>query len=397
MRRIWIFLLIIAALLPCAAVAQTSDLDIDMDAGRISYQSRASATLSSALPLKDGTLLLVLREGDAVPDGPVAPDSDIPFPEVARKVTLLRIADDGSLLWTQTFGEAEGSVGLLPLCEAADGSVLALADHSVEQKLQYRQLRRFSMQDGSLIWSGDKQAAQEDTGERAYPVGDGYLWETIHDRGRSTTPRYYALHAADGTQRWQVDDTRTVPVLHTALTAPQGTLLMGNAWSDVAKDYNFCAALVDATGNVVWRKVYAELGASTFMCGAVSPTGQLAAVALVGSIDGPRQDVLVTLDAATGDLRAGDSWPAKDILPPTMIASGDGWLICAARRDDGKQPGFRFYTADANGKVTKEGDTSFAADYVLGPRLLTWSGALWMDYELRRPDAQICQLQRIQP
>ncbi len=397
MRKHWICLLLAVALLPCASLAQAPE--VDMDAGVIRYESKASVSITSVLPLQDGTLLITVSGGDALPKGPVAPVEDedsAPFPEVARKVALLRIAADGQVLWEQSFGESEGSLGLRLLCEAEDGTVLALAELSIRQRTQYQQLQRFSIQDGTLIGRGEKLTGREDIRENAYPIGGGYLWTTIHNSGTTTVPRYYALSDTDNNYRWTVDQAQTVLVLEQALSLPNGTLLLGKGWPDGLNDYRACAALVDGEGNVVWQKDYVELGPSSFLHCAVSPSGKLAALALVGSVGESRQYVLVVIDADSGVLRTCAAFPAKDVRLSEIASCGDGWLI-AGECNQQRAPTLRFIQADADGTLQKTWDESFDAEAVYSPKLFTWNSALWGEIKMETEDSQVAWLQRILP
>ncbi len=385
MKNRCVCLLICVALLPAVACAQL--MDADMDAGIIRFESQMPTDISSALPLRDGSLLVSVCEGDSWLGGPASP-------ETAQKTTLLRLSAEGGVLWKKTLSAKRGAIVLSWLCEAGDGSVLGLARHSIDQREQYKQLLRFSVQDGSVIWSGDEMEAQEEVSERAYPAGQGYLWETILDSRRSTEPRYYELRAADGTPRWKVDQTQSVSVLAAVVATPEGTLLLGKAWAKDIEDDRACAALVDDAGKVVWKKDYRELGSSFFRCGAVSPRGELAAIALVGKVGETRKYALVTLAADSGELHRS-AFASEGIDQPWIISSGAGWLLSGG---GGKElaPALRFIQTDMEGNELQAWDMLLDADTLYGTRVFAWNGELWADLLIGKGDVRSALLRRVQ-
>lgn len=384
MKNRWTCLIVCVLLLFGGPISRAGDMEIDIDAGIIRFESPGYINISARLPLKDGTLLITVIRGDDTQKNEQA----------SYTTTLFRLSAEGRVLWARTLGEEDGHLRLRLLCETDDGSVLAVAEHSVSQVTQYRQFQGFSIEDGSLLWSGDKEEVQKGVSETILPLNEGYLRETIYNADRHTEPRYYELYTADRTALWKVDEAQTVRTLHEVLTTPKGTLLLGKNLAEDIQGYRACAALVDDAGQVVWKREYGELGNSFFRRGAVSSTGELAAIALVGGMGEERKHLLVSMDADSGELRRLAAFSTEDLYVPILASSGSGWVVGGTSSYGESAPYLRFVEIDAKGNITRLWDTSYEGEQVFSPCFFNWNNALWVNVTIHLSDSQISWLQR---
>jgi len=383
-------LCVLVALIMLFSTSSALGTSVDTESGVIRIESHGFFSVASMLSLKNGNLLLSLCRPSDIQGEPM-------HAEDTYKTWLLCLAPDGSVLWEQIFGEEGGTSWLKLVCEREDGSVLGFFHFSIEQDMQYAELQRYSIKDGSLVWAGEKILVPEDAIESYIPVGDGYLHETVQNRWSSNLTTTYQMHDADSRVRWTVDGDDILGelgVLKDAFETPHGILLWGDTRSAFFDGIQARAALVSHDGQVIWRKKYIELENGLFLNGAVSSSGE---IAMTGFMDKGRWNFFTVLDPENGEMRWHTTYNGEDIRYDQLAPTENGWLI-AGNNLVGADRAVGFIEMDAQGDILKAWNIPFADEIECMMELFEWNDELWINalFLLDDDTIRIGVMQRVQ-
>ncbi|MCL2811253.1 MAG: DUF1218 domain-containing protein [Clostridia bacterium] len=362
-------LCLFVALIMLFAATSASAMSVDRESGAIRFECDGVFGIASIFPLKNGNMILSFYTPGGINGEPV-------YGENTRKVWLLCVTPDGSVLWEHTFGEEQGTSRLDLLCEGEDGSVLGFLGHSANQVMQYTQLQRYCIQDGSLLWAGEKTTLPEDDPESYYasffpsyfPAGNGYLLKADT----------YQMYNVDDSLRWQVEayELGGLAVLRNVFETPYGTVLLDNRTR---------AALVNDDGQVVWKRTYSELAYSSFTNGTVSPTGEVAMLGLMHKAAGGLISILAAINPEDGEMRWHTEFDGGNFRYGNFISTGDGWLVTG---DDiaGTDSAVGFHEVDAQGNFLEAWSITFPNDILCMSDVFAWNDELWSEITIEQGD-----------
>ena len=239
-------------------------------------------TDSDFLSLPNGNIIIAVSSNGGR-------NGEKPYAGGIRKVWLVCLSPDGSIVWENVFGDdrAGGYTHLNQLILGDNDSISGMVSYSIDQRSQYRQMMIFSTIDGSLLQSGERvmDSMEMDNVYRTFSTSGKFrIADETYNFDTNLKPRMLRLLDDKGNQLWELNATENdISHMRQLIPVPQGTVLYGQEDAEGSVSSEAVAMLVDNTGAVVWEYRYRRDSMCSFIDGVLDSQGR---IVLLGNIRG---------------------------------------------------------------------------------------------------------------
>jgi hypothetical protein len=261
-----------------------------------------------------------------------------PLGATVESFDLVRVDDNGALVWARRFTEALG-VGASRVVRTEDGGFLVAGTRDVTTSADFF-AARFDRR-GDLLWARTYGGAENDEAYDAVATSDGgfLLFGQTGSFGVTFNAGWAVKLDADGEIEWQrVFDQGGNFFGYFALESPLGGYLIGGTVSDAG-----LLIRLDAEGAVTWARYYDAgsnndylVGASAYpdgTIGVVGSTGLGAAADLWALRVSDAGNVLWSRAVGGGAHESAGGLPPFDRAGQPVAVTADGGLLVAGKTD----------------------------------------------------------------